>query len=83
MVGTGSKLYTLLWRCAEHMLLSSLCLIIDGINGASSVSVLYKLLDLFNINLASSPCYSRNCVVTVESQIGYVRIMVNFMRCKL
>lgn len=39
------------------MLLSSLCLIIDGINGASSVSVLYKLLDLFtgfheNINLA-------------------------------
>lgn len=25
----------------------SLCLIIDGINGASSVSVLYKLLDLF------------------------------------
>lgn len=55
--GTGSKLYTLSWRCAKHMLLSSLCLIIDGINGASSVSVLYKLLDLFtgfheNINLA-------------------------------
>lgn len=45
MVGTGSKLYTLLWRCAEHMLLSSLCLIIDGINGASS-DVLPTLTDL-------------------------------------